>query len=264
MKLFVSSTYLDLQDYRKCVDEIINRLESQYRGMEYFGSRPSEPKKVCFDEISKCDIFVGIYAHRYGFISKGDSSSITEQEFDFAQSLGIPCYCYVVSPTYPWPPQLIESEASIKLQKFLRKINKLVRSTFTTPDNLAKQVAADLVNALQQPYFESYSELQTRIQTFAWQEITNTIGPKYIRELYVNRGLNKDIQQQVRLDQRLPKLLAEIGKQTANIYETLLNTGTLEKDVKKNEEEKKKIEKITNVFKMGSETCNFLRKCLKT
>lgn len=144
MKVFVSSTYVDLKDHRKAVDEIINRLCQQFRGMEYFGSRPYEPKKACFEEIDQCQAFIGIYAHRYGWIPPSDSRSITEQEFDYAREKGLDCFCYVVDPTFPWLPEFIEHEAADELQAFKQKVGQLVRSQFTTPDNLAKQVAADI------------------------------------------------------------------------------------------------------------------------
>ena len=54
--------------------------------MEIFGARPLEPSEACIDEINKCSIFVGIYAHRYGFIPNGASASITEMEFDRARN----------------------------------------------------------------------------------------------------------------------------------------------------------------------------------
>lgn len=144
MKIFVSSTYDDLREHRKAVDEIINRLCQQFRGMEYFGSRPFEPKHTCFSEIDQCHAFIGIYAHRYGWIPSGDSLSITEQEFDHARSNGIVCFCYVVDTEHPWAPIFIEHEAAEKLRLFKNKVELLVRSKFTTPDNLAKNVATDI------------------------------------------------------------------------------------------------------------------------
>ncbi len=144
MKVFVSSTLIDLEDHRKAVEEIINRLDQQFRGMEYFGSRPDEPKEVCFQEIDQCQVFIGIYAHRYGFIPEGDPRSIVEQELDYAFEKRIPCFCYIVDPNHPWPPEFVEIPAVDNMNALKRKVSNLVRSQFTTPDNLAKQVAADL------------------------------------------------------------------------------------------------------------------------
>jgi HEAT repeat protein len=146
MKVFVSSTYIDLKDQRKAIEEVINRLGGQYWGMEYFTSRPEEPKAAALKEIEKCDLFVGIYAHRYGFIPEGDTKSVTEHEYDRAQKLGLPCFCFRVNPEHQWPEEFKDKgEKLAKLQAFLERIdNRHLRDTFTTPDNLAMKVSTAL------------------------------------------------------------------------------------------------------------------------
>ena len=58
IRVFLSSTFIDLKDHRKSVDDIINRLTKVFSGMEYFGARPFEPKEASFNEIGLSDIFV--------------------------------------------------------------------------------------------------------------------------------------------------------------------------------------------------------------
>jgi len=146
MKTFISSTYCDLVDHRRAVIDILLRLGLQPIAMEYFGADPDEPRQVCADKIRGCDLFIGIYAHRYGFVPEGDEKSITEQEFDLAQELGMLCLCYVVDEDHPWPPKMIEGEPGrSKLTAFKARLDKaVVRDTFTTPDNLAAKLASRL------------------------------------------------------------------------------------------------------------------------
>jgi hypothetical protein len=224
MKVFVSSTYIDLKEHRQAVDEIVNRLSLQFRGMEYFGSRPFEPEKVCFDEIAQCQIFIGIYAHRYGYIPQGNELSITEQEFDFARRKGLDCYCYIIEPTQPWPPPYIEHDASQKLHMFLDKVSSLVRSTFTSPDNLAKQVAADLQLAFGRTISHvDGDQLRNSLQTFCKQEITTTIGPKYVKELYVGRKLNASIKKEIKRVHNISKVIKSIKVGAEEAYGLLIN-----------------------------------------
>lgn len=75
-KAFLSSTYVDLADYRKATTEALERLGHQVERMEIFGARPEEPKEACLAEIEACDLFVGLYAHRYGHVPAGSDSSI--------------------------------------------------------------------------------------------------------------------------------------------------------------------------------------------
>ncbi|MBI4672535.1 MAG: DUF4062 domain-containing protein, partial [Chloroflexi bacterium] len=150
MKIFVSSTYIDLVEYRKAVERALNLLEQQFVGMEYFGSLSEEPKVAALDKVKACDAFVGIYAHRYGVVPDGDTKSITEQEFDRAQKSGKPIFCYRVKPDQPWNPKMIEGgDAQTKLDAFLARIDKqYVRQEFTTPEDLLAKVSADLARHL--------------------------------------------------------------------------------------------------------------------
>jgi hypothetical protein len=146
MKTFLSSTYVDLANHRKAAAEAVERLGHQVGHMEVFGARPEEPSDVCLSEIDECDLFVGIYAHRYGYVPDGSHLSITESEFDHARKNNKPAFCFLVDEDHPWPPKMIEKEPGrSKLSNFKAKIgSRLARDTFTTPDDLAYKVAAAL------------------------------------------------------------------------------------------------------------------------
>ena len=89
-------------------------------------------------------MFVGIYAYRYGWIPPGELLSVTEQEFDYAGSKGIPRLCYLVDDSLVWPPDQIEHAAADKIAALRDKVSSLVLSTFRSPEDLATSVAADL------------------------------------------------------------------------------------------------------------------------
>src|SRR5664279_1403549 len=149
IKVFVSSTFKDLVAHRTAVREVPHRMKTDVDAMEYFGSRPDTPEGACAQEIGECDVLVGIYAWRYGWQPEGSEFSITEQEFDVAVAKGKKCLCYVVDENWPWPPGFIDSgDAASRLRAFKAKVGKLVVSAFTSPDDLAKRVAADLGNLL--------------------------------------------------------------------------------------------------------------------
>ena len=79
MKVFISSTYKDLVNHRALVSEAVERLGEQGVRMEVFGARTGEPTKACVKEVEECDLFVGIYAYRYGYVPKGSEFSINKQ-----------------------------------------------------------------------------------------------------------------------------------------------------------------------------------------
>jgi hypothetical protein len=102
MRVFLSSTYEDLVEYRSKAANAIERLGQQGVRMEVFGARPESAAAACFDEINSSDVIIGIYAHRYGFIPPGSDVSITEQEFDFARGKSKQVFGFLVDGNYPW------------------------------------------------------------------------------------------------------------------------------------------------------------------
>jgi hypothetical protein len=153
MRVFLSSTFIDLVAYRKVANEALQRLDTQVDRMEVLGARPQEPNQVCLEEIERSDLFVGIYAHRYGFIPRGSALSITEQEYDRARQLAKPIFCFVVDEDFPWPPPMIEDEPGrSKLRAFKAKVGTdLVQDVFTTPEDLATKVATAVGRYLTKP-----------------------------------------------------------------------------------------------------------------
>jgi len=143
MKTFLSSTFLDLKEHRRSAIDALERLGHEVGRMEIFGARPDEPTNASLSEVEDCDIFVGVYAYRYGFIPLGAVMSITEQEFNYASQFNKPRFCFFVNEEHPWPPKLIEGEpGGTKLSEFKQRVgDRVVRDVFTTPEDLALKVA---------------------------------------------------------------------------------------------------------------------------
>jgi hypothetical protein len=150
--VFISSTSLDLRDHRAAVKQVIERLEMRPIDMANFGSRPGDAVDVSLDQVHVADYFVGIVAHRYGYVIEGTVKSVTEQEYDEAVRRRIPRLMYLVDPNYAWPSKFIEKDAAVqeRLSRFKARIEKeTVRSLFTSPENLSQQVATDLARLVQ-------------------------------------------------------------------------------------------------------------------
>jgi formylglycine-generating enzyme required for sulfatase activity len=145
-RIFVSSTYIDLIDYRRAAEKAVNDLGQKYEGMEYMGAMDKEPTTASLDLVEKCDLFIGIYAWRYGYIPDGSDISITEQEYRCAKELHIPCLCYFVAEDFPWIRKFIETgSAEEKLKQFNNTVSKdHVRDKFTTAESLQYNLVRDI------------------------------------------------------------------------------------------------------------------------
>lgn len=88
-QVFVSSTYEDLIEERRAVEEVIMRGGDIPVGMEAFPAADEEQFDFIKSIILESDYYVLIVAGRYGTVSS-DGISFTEKEFDFAVSSGVP------------------------------------------------------------------------------------------------------------------------------------------------------------------------------
>jgi Domain of unknown function (DUF4062) len=98
--VFVSSTFTDLQVYRRKIQDAMTQLKTVVRGMEQFGSRPGTPVEECIKAVQSCQLYVGVFGMRYGSIPDGHDKSMTNIEYDEAQRLGLPSLIYLLNENH--------------------------------------------------------------------------------------------------------------------------------------------------------------------
>ncbi|MDX2137030.1 MAG: DUF4062 domain-containing protein, partial [Chloroflexota bacterium] len=76
--VFISSTSRDLADYRAAAVEICLRMGYTPIAMEYFSAMPVGATAGSLHKLDTADLYVGIFAHRYGYIEdEADGRSVT-------------------------------------------------------------------------------------------------------------------------------------------------------------------------------------------
>jgi uncharacterized protein DUF4062/pYEATS domain-containing protein involved in immunity len=146
-RVFLSSTFTDLIDYRKSVRDAIRQFGALDVSMEHFGARDERPADECMRLVKEeSDLFVGIYAHRYGFIPDGSDVSVSELEYRAASEVRLPRFIYIIDNTHPWVPAHIDGGSKgEKLTTFKESLyKKHICQPFTSKDQLATRVVADI------------------------------------------------------------------------------------------------------------------------
>jgi hypothetical protein len=146
-KIYISSTYSDLIEYRDAVYKSLRKMGHDVIAMEDYVASDKRPVDKCLSDVKRCDLYVGIFAWRYGFIPKDDGISITEQEYRHAKTNDIPRLIFLLDDKVPWFPSFIDSHTGDgeqgKLINSLR--NRLkdesVLSFFDEKTDLAVKVA---------------------------------------------------------------------------------------------------------------------------
>jgi hypothetical protein len=67
-RIYVSSTFSDLEEYRKEVSLALRRLGHEDLAMEYYMAEDKRPLDRCLSDVASCDVYVGIFAWRYGYV----------------------------------------------------------------------------------------------------------------------------------------------------------------------------------------------------
>ena len=150
--IFVGSTYSDLIDHRRSVMEALHKLKTIVNGMEYFGSKPGSPLEECLNFVQESQIYIGIFAMRYGTIDEESGLSFTHLEYIEAQKLKLPSLIYIIDEDkQPILTKHIDSGVNgnklIQLKDELKR--KFMVSFFTTPDDLAAKISQDILPILQ-------------------------------------------------------------------------------------------------------------------
>jgi hypothetical protein len=134
--IYISSTFSDLQDYRKAVYDILRRARHDVVAMEDYVAADQRPLDKCLADVAACDVYVGIFAWRYGYIPDKDNperKSITELEYRKAAELDKPCLVFLLSEDTPWLPKFQDTATGESQQGKLIKALRQAPGSFSFP-----------------------------------------------------------------------------------------------------------------------------------
>ena len=113
-RIYLSSTHADLVEHRDRVYRTLRRMRHDVVATEDYVARDDRPLDACLEDVADCDLYVGLFAWRYGFVPDRDNPdrvSITELEYRHAGERGIPRLVFLLDPDIPWLPRFMDSQA---------------------------------------------------------------------------------------------------------------------------------------------------------
>jgi hypothetical protein len=139
-QVFLSSTSRDLPEYRAAALRACRELGLGVLAMEDFEAMGVGATAGSLAKVDRADVYLGLFAHRYGYVEPGQPASVTELEFDRARQRGLECLCFLVDPHHPWPEERIERDGLHRLEAFKERVKqeRIVR-WFKTPEDLLHQ-----------------------------------------------------------------------------------------------------------------------------
>ena len=157
-RIYVSSTFKDLEE---CRDKV--RLSLRQMGHEdigYFYPMPrvnmfypyveqeKRPLAMCLKNVVCCDLYIGIFAWRYGSVPAGYDKSVTELEYRKAVEAGKKCLIFLLDEDVSWPLKFMDIGINAEKIGALRdELSKsYVVNIFKSSDELPGLVSAAVHN----------------------------------------------------------------------------------------------------------------------
>jgi tetratricopeptide (TPR) repeat protein len=145
-KVMISSTARDLPEHR---DEI--RIGCERSGfepcvMEHLPALDADAIKASLRMVDEADVYVGVFAYRYGYVPDGHDISITEMEYDRAVNLEKPRLIFFAHKDHPIKIDDVETGLNqVKLKTLKDRLGKeRVVTFFISPKDLRAQVVEAL------------------------------------------------------------------------------------------------------------------------
>jgi hypothetical protein len=89
LKVFLSSTFLDLVGERKAVLEALHKKSASTLAMEYFVATPTTPRETALEKLRNSDVMVLVIGFKAGtLLPDGSGSTYTSAEYDELLRLG--------------------------------------------------------------------------------------------------------------------------------------------------------------------------------
>ena len=146
--VMISSTARDLPEHRDEVRKGCHRAGfASDQMMENLTALDKDAVETSLKMAEDADIYLGIFAYRYGYVPDGSDISITEMEYNKAVELGKPRLIFFIDEDHPVTGKDIERGAgSAKLEAFKERVGKeRVAAFFKSPGDLRGHVVEALI-----------------------------------------------------------------------------------------------------------------------
>ena len=133
--------------------------------MEHLPAADADAIAESLRMVNEADIYLGIFAYRYGYIPKGYNISVTEMEYNRAVERGIPRLIFLMDQDHPVKPADVETgEGAVKIEALKKRLKaERVVNFFKSPAELQAEVI-DSLSKLRQPNLTAFhyiSEIPT-------------------------------------------------------------------------------------------------------
>jgi hypothetical protein len=185
-QVFISSTFVDLQDERQEVIQALLELDCIPAGMELFPASDDDRWSLIKRVIDDCDYYIVIVGGRYGSLDE-KGISYTEREFDYAVEAKKPVMGFLHADPGIIAAQKtdLDPDARRKLEAFRQKVGQRMCKYWKTSDELGGVVSRSLI------------KLTRTHPAEGWIRASHAITPETLEELSWLRSRVHELEQEL-------------------------------------------------------------------
>lgn len=145
----ISSTARDLPNHRDQVLAACLQQNLLPKMMEHLPARDDDAIAASLELVDEADLYLGVFAHRYGYVPAGHDVSITQMEYERAVERGIPRLIFLMGDDHPIKAGDVEAGAGQEKLRALKErllADQVVRY-FDSPADLRADVIHSLAEA---------------------------------------------------------------------------------------------------------------------
>ena len=170
LQVFVSSTYVDLQEERRAAVDAILTAGHIPAGMELFAAGDEAQLDVIKRWIDESDVYLLILGGRYGSIEPKSKKSYIQIEYEYAIEKDKPVFSVVISQNSlekkvkKFGISVIEQQYPQKLKSFRELVHSRIVRFWEDPRDIKLAI------------LETMSELGRRSELIGWTKSTETVS----------------------------------------------------------------------------------------
>lgn len=143
-RVFVSSTFEDLADYRDAVRDAIAAAGAVPILIEQEAAQGTTITETIGRLLKEADAVLLLVGHRYGALEPRTRKSWVEMEYEAAKRLKKPLLAFMAAEDAPWPPKFVDADRT-RIEAFRQHVaTDVVVQLFSSPDDLRRSVAMSL------------------------------------------------------------------------------------------------------------------------
>lgn len=178
MKLYLSSTYTDLKRHRAVLGRALRKAGYEVVMMEEYVARDQRVEFACKGDVVACDVYVGLFAWRYGHIpidTNPERLSVTEMEYAAAGARPMTRLTFLLKEKARWPKARKDRDLA-RINDLRARLQEQLSGYFASADELAVEVLAAL-------RVHESTRLSRQLEAIDVIKTAQELGPSYMMNI---------------------------------------------------------------------------------